>query len=189
MRQHSVVVAVWLSLALFIGTSIPAAAQSRRIWLSAGIGTGSQQVACQICRGDRNGGWSARVAGGKRIRPHLDLGAEIHGWTDHTDGIGYRSIAFVPAIYWRPNRNRPLFLMGGVGYSTYRAANDDESITTSGLAFAAGGGMDAPLTGRWRFTPFITYTASVLANLKHDRTDVTSAQVSLLQLGLGLTRR
>ena len=180
-------------LAFLIAT--PAVAQrggstpGRGFWLSAGLGTGSQQVACEICRADRNGGWAARFAFGHRIRPGLDLGGEIHGWVDRTDDIQFRSLAILPAVYWRPGRRAKYHLIGGIGYTTYRAGNDDETISSSGLGFTAGAGLDLSVAGRLFLTPFATFTASFLANLKHERTDITRAQLSLLQLGIGFTRR
>jgi hypothetical protein len=35
----------------------------------------------------------------------------------------------------------------------------------------------------------VTYTGSFLANLKHERTDIADAQLSLIQVGIGFTRR
>ncbi len=164
-------------------------AQQKGFWFTAGLGTGSHQVACEICRGNRNGGWSARLAVARPVKAGLDLGLEVQGWRDHSDDIGYRSLALLPTLYWRPSRLRNYYLLGGLGYNTYRAANDDESISSTGVGIVLGAGLDVPLTGRYRLTPFATYTASFLANLKHDRTDITNAQLTLLQLGFGLTRR
>jgi hypothetical protein len=45
------------------------------------------------------------------------------------------------------------------------------------------------LAGRYAFTPFAGYTGTFLANLKRDRTIITGAQVSLFQVGVGITRR
>jgi hypothetical protein len=148
------------------------------------------QVACDICRAENNGGWAARGALGTTLGTRLRLGAEIHGWTDLTDDIRFRFISVTPAVYWHPSPNRvPYFLMAGLGYASYKASDDNEVISSSGLGVTLGLGLELPLVGRYRLTPFGSYTGSFLANLKHDRTDITSARLSLFQLGLGLTRR
>jgi hypothetical protein len=45
------------------------------------------------------------------------------------------------------------------------------------------------VTSRYGITTFVTYTGSFLANLKHERTDIADAQLSLFQVGIGFTRR
>ena len=148
------------------------------------------QVACQICRAENNGGWAARIAMGRSLRPRIGLGGEIHIWTDRTDDIRFRFYSVTPALYWYPSPRRvPYFLMGGAGYASYRASDDNEVVKSSGVGVTFGLGYDLMLAGRYRLTPFGTYTASFLANLMLDRTDVASARLRLIQLGVGLTRR
>jgi hypothetical protein len=79
--------------------------------------------------------------------------------------------------------------MAGVGYAGYHASAGDETISTSSLGVTLGVGYEVPLAGRYALTPFASYTGTLLANLKSDRTIITGAQVSLLQVGVGITRR
>jgi hypothetical protein len=172
--------------ALLVFAAPPAAAQN--FWASLGVGTGSQQVSCDICRGDGNGGWAVRAAAGSTLSPRLRLGGELHGWTDATDDVRFTFYSVTPALYWYP-ATQPYFLMAGVGYAGYHASAGDETISTSSLGVTLGVGYEVPLAGRYALTPFASYTGTLLANLKSDRTIITGAQVSLLQVGVGITRR
>lgn len=183
--HHSTALAVALLL-----LAPPVAAQRAGVWVSLGLGTGMHEVACDICRAEDNGGWSARAAVGGTLSRRLKLGAEIHGWTDRTDDIRFTFYSVTPALYWYPSRRGiPYFLMGGAGYAAYRASDDTEVISSSGIGATFGAGLELPLAGRFKLTPFATYTGSFLAHLKYDRTDIARAQLSLFQLGLGITRR
>ena len=173
--------------ALLAFTAPPAAAQG--FWAGVGVGTGSQRVSCEICRGDGNGGWAVRATAGSTLSPHLRLGGELHGWTDKTDEVRFTFYSVTPALYWYPALRRPYFLMAGLGYAGYNASAGDETISTSSLGVTLGAGYEVPLAGRYALTPFASYTGTLLANLKSDRTIITGARVSLLQVGVGITRR
>lgn len=173
--------------ALWVLAAAPAAAQG--FWAGVGLGTGMQQVACDICRGDGNGGWTARAAAGATLSPRLRLGGELRGWTDKTDDVRFTFYSVTPALYWYPSSRLPYFLMAGVGLANYKAAGGGESISTSSVGLAVGLGYELPLTGDYAFTPFVSYTGTFLANLKYDRTIIADAQLSLFQAGIGVTWR
>jgi hypothetical protein len=79
--------------------------------------------------------------------------------------------------------------MAGAGLANYKASNANEEISTSSVGLTVGMGLELPLVGRWRLNPFASYTGTVLANLKVGRTIIADAQLSLFQLGVGVTRR
>jgi hypothetical protein len=173
--------------AAILATARPLAAQG--FWAGLGIGTGMQQVACDICRGDGNGGWTARAALGGTLSRHLRLGAELHGWTDKTDDIRFSFYSVMPAIYWYPSTRIPYFMLGGAGWVGYRAANQDETMSTSSPGLTVGLGYELQVAPSYAITSFVTYTGSFLANLKYERTDIADARFSLFQMGIGFTRR
>jgi len=173
--------------ALLVFSAPPAAAQG--FWASLGVGTGRQLVTCEICRGDGNGGWAVRAAAGSTLSTRLRLGGELHGWTDRTDGIRFRFYSVTPTLYWSPSARTPYFLMAGIGYANYNASAENETISASSIGLTMGAGYELALAGRYAFTPFAGYTGTFLANLKRDRTIITGAQVSLFQVGVGITRR
>jgi hypothetical protein len=173
--------------ALLAFTAPPAAAQG--FWAGLGVGTGRQHVTCEICRGDGNGGWAVRAAAGSTLSASLRLGGELHGWTDKTDDVRFTFYAVTPTLYWYPAARRSYFLMAGAGYANYKASSGDETISASSIGLTFGAGYEVPLVGRYALAPFASYTGSFLANLKSDRTIITGAQLSLFQLGVGITWR
>jgi hypothetical protein len=181
----------WAALAAFaLAFSSPVTAQDTGFWASLGLGSGLQQLGCDICRSENNGGWAARAALGGTLHRRLRLGAEIHGWTDRTDDIRYTFYSVTPALYWHPAPERvPYFLFAGAGYASYRAADANEVMTSSGVGITFGAGYDLRLAGRYALTPFASYTASFLANLMYDRTRIADSHATLFQFGFGLTRR
>jgi len=172
--------------ALIAFVTSPAAAQG--FWAGVGVGTGRQHVTCEICRGDGNGGWAVRAAAGSSLGPSLRLGGELHGWTDRTDDVRFTFLSVTPVLYWYPGAGR-YHVMAGVGYANYRGSSDDETIGASAVGITLGAGYELPLAGRYALAPFASYTGSLLANLTRDRTIITGAQLSLFQVGVGITRR
>lgn len=166
----------------------PLAAQNKGLWVSFGLGPGLHRITCQICRANGNGGWAARVAVGGSLSRQFGWGGEFHGWTDRTDNIRFTAWSIMPALYWHPKK-QPYFLMGGAGLASYRAADDNEVISSASVGATFGGGVQLPLVGRFSLTPFATYTSSFLAHLKLNRTVLTDARLSLFQVGIALTRR
>jgi hypothetical protein len=165
----------------------PVAAQG--FWAGLGLGSGMQQVGCDICRGEINGGWTARIALGGTLSRHLQLGAELHGWTDKTDDIRFTFYSVMPAVYWYPSLRTPYFMLGGVGLVGYRAADENETMRSSSMGLTVGMGYELRVASSYAITPFVTYTGSFLANLQYERTDIADARFSLFQIGLGFTRR
>src|SRR6185437_5081530 len=127
----------------------PAVAQEtntlRGPWLGGGVGTASSSVNCDICIGDRNGGFSGYVAGGFRITPALHAGAEVNGWFDDTEGVSQRLLLYGASLWWHPQPGRNWFLKSALGLMSYRAAtgeNDDDPLTARAAAVQLGGGYD-----------------------------------------------
>jgi hypothetical protein len=173
--------------ALLVFVAPPADAQG--FWAGVGVGTGRQRVTCDICRGDGNGGWAVHAAAGGRLNDRLRLGGELAGWTDNTDDVRFTFFTITPTLYWFPSARVPYFFTAGVGYTGYRATAGDETIAASALGLAFGTGFELPLAGRYAVTPFARYTATFLANLTSGNDIITDAQLSLFQVGVGLTRR
>jgi opacity protein-like surface antigen len=179
-------IAVVLGAALLAPVS-PVAGQG--FWAGLGLGTGMQQVGCDICRGDVNGGWTARLAMGGTLSRHVQLGAELHGWTDKTNDIRFTYYSIMPAVYWFPSARIPYYMLGGVGLVAYRATDGNETMSTSSMGLTVGLGYELRVSSSYAITPFVTYTGSFLANLRYERTDIANARFSLFQVGVGFTRR
>lgn len=186
-----------LSACLLVAVTVgqPAAAQSATVrgpWLGGGLGTGSAQVNCELCIGDRNGGLSGYLTGGITVSPGVRAGAELAGWFDTTDEVSQRLVLYGAAVYWNPEPARAWFLKGGLGLLTYHAGTPDEDDVPLGASAAAlqlGTGYDFRAGARLRVSPFANLIVSTSGNLTSGNTVVTDASFSLLQLGAGLTWR
>lgn len=182
------VLATLATLALAFTSSLTA--QRSGFWADLGLGSGMQQLGCDICSGANNGGWAARAALGGTLNRRFRLGAELHGWTDRTEEIRYTFYSVTPAVYWHPAPRRvPYFLFAGLGLASYRATDDNERMSSSGVGVTFGAGFDMPLAGNYALTPFASYTTSIRANLMYDRVHIADSHANLFQAGLGLTRR
>lgn len=172
----------------------PAAAQPARggTWIGVGLGGGWTRVSCAICRRDRDLGPGGHVRFGTTLQPGLRLGAEVQGWTHENESdvratVG--SLAAAVQLYPRPDGG--VFFKGGLGYVRYgaKADRDDTGVSTGLLGLLVGAGYEFRIAPGLSITNEISLVASSFGALRRDRTSVTDdVSVSLLQLGIGLTR-
>jgi hypothetical protein len=178
-----------------LGAAAPVAAQGTtqvRGWFGGGLGTASAKVNCEMCVGDRNGGFSGYLAGGLRLAPGLDAGAEIDGWFDTTDEVSQRLLLYGASVWWHPQPDGRWFLKGGMGLMRYHAGTDvadDEPLRAGAAALQLGTGYDFRASRRLWFSPYANLLVTTSGNLTSGTTVVTDASFSLLQLGAGLSWR
>lgn len=168
----------------------PARAQEPSgFWASAGVGTGMHQLSCDVCRGDRNGGWAARLALGGTLSAHLRLGGEVQGWTDGSDGIRSTFVAVAPTLYWysSPARTR-YFVMAGVGMTRFRASDSTDALSASSVGVMVGLGYEVRIGRAYALTPFAGFSNSFFANLRDDQTLLADVRLTLFHVGLSVTR-
>jgi hypothetical protein len=137
------------------------------ITASAGVGTGSGALSCDLCASDRAAGlsWLARLGVG--VRDNLAISAEANGWaSDYTDshGSGTARMVFVNVVaQWYPTRASGLFVKAGGGVASIR----DEitinqvgraTVTAHSPALVVGAGWDVPLAHRWAVTPYADFS-------------------------------
>lgn len=168
----------------------PARAQEPSgFWASAGLGTGMHQLSCDVCRGDRNGGWTARLALGGSLSSHLRLGGELQGWTDATEGIRSTFVAVAPTLYWFPSPVRTrYFLMAGLGVTRFRAADSTDALSATSVGVLAAVGYEFRIGRQYALTPFAGFANSVLANLRSEQTLIADVRLTYLHVGLSITR-
>ncbi len=179
-----------------LALSQPATAQTATLrgpWLGAGLGTASASVNCELCVGDRNGGFSGYLTGGIALSPNVRAGAELMGWFDSTDEIRQRLLLYGASLYWTPAPASHWYLKGGFGLLSYRADDtadeDDDPLGASTAALQIGGGYEIGASPRLWVTPFANLVVSTSGNLTSGNTIVTGASFSLLQLGVGVKWR
>src|SRR5438034_372783 len=124
------------ALAITLATELPAQRPQARsgFWYAFGLGTGWARVACQICRADHRPGVSAQLRLGGGLSRSVLIGAELAAWDRSANGVDETLAALSAAAYWYPARRSPLYLKGGLGFSTHRAEDGTNVITSTGQA-------------------------------------------------------
>ena len=182
---------------ILAGLSMPASApaqsnaQQGKIWMSAGAGGGWARVSCSICNLERNLGPTGYVRVGTNLRPGLLLSTEGNVWT-HVPEEDTRSWvgAIGAAAYMYPRANGALYVKGGLGYMMYRSRDDeDNEISTSSLGVQLGAGYEFRVGSTLLITNFANLLASSFGTLRADEAVVDDVNVTLLQIGVGVTRR
>lgn len=173
----------------------PAAAQSQPLggaWLNVGVGGGSARVSCAVCRHARDIGPAGHVRFGGTVRPGVLIGGEVQAWT-YQNSADVRSLlgSALASVQLYPRRGSGLFVRAGLGYVRYTARDGDEdgpaAANLPGLS--VGAGWDVSLGGGLSLTNAITLLASSQGPYRRDgATVVDDVSVSMLQLGIGLTR-
>jgi hypothetical protein len=164
-----------------------------------GVGAGTARVTCPICGSQAGVAPSLQLRFGGSFSPVIGWGIEGNGWLEEGPNASVRNVAYGvgAAVYWYLAPQAPRwYLKAGVGPLWYRVEDVDvdpmdvpsPSITSTSFAGHFGVGLEIP-AGRLAVVPFINYAGSIYGSLYRDNTRVTEAQVSFVQLGVGLTWR
>lgn len=184
-----------VALAILFITLIPvAAAQAQsdtsrgRLWLSAGVGGGWNRVSCAICRGDRTLGPTGYLRIGATIHDGLMLGTEANGWLRARGEDGHEWSGAIGAVaYLYPRPQGPLFVKAGINFLSYHAPED---LSTGSVGVQLGGGYEFHIGDRLLITNYMNLLASSFGSLHTaDVRVVDDVSVSMLQIGIGITRR
>ena len=174
------------------GAAVAQTSQPGDLWFSGGVGGGWARVSCAICQGERELGATGYMRVGTNVRDGILLGAEGNGWTRDLDENGREWVGGIGAVgYLYPKPAGSLFVKVGVGYLTYRANNDeDERISTGSLGVQLGAGYEFRIGSSLHITNYMNLLASSFGKLRaEDDPVVGDVSVTLLQIGVGLTRR
>ena len=179
------------ALAITLATELPAQRPQARsgFWYAFGLGTGWARVACQICRADHRPGVSAQLRLGGGLSRSVLIGAELAAWDRSANGVDETLAALSAAAYWYPARRSPLYLKGGVGFSTHRAEDGTNVITSTGLGPQMGIGYELRVGSNLFLAPFFNVAyGSVAGGVKFNGTRILDqATVTLVQIGVALT--
>lgn len=182
----------------FTIAALPSALHAQRpipvndgLWFGANFGRGFARVDCTICRGGRPAAMTGSVRMGSRVQRRVLIGAEVTGWMRDENQIQERiwTISGVAQYYLRGAPK--LFIKGGVSAVSYRIEDTQETLSSSAIGLLAGVGYDVPINGRFYLTPSATLTRSLIGGtLKFNGGEMPDrARVSLLQIGIGITRK
>jgi outer membrane protein with beta-barrel domain len=183
-----------LMAALFLPTALYAQAKPSQngVWLSAGVGAGWARVACGICAVERRLGPTGYLRVGSNVRNGLLLGAEANLWTrsegdDDRDWVG--NVGAVGYLY--PRAEGPLYFKAGVGYMQFQSSeNEGNGDSTGSVGVQLGAGYEFRIAPGLHLTNYVNLLASAFGSLRGDNAQVVDdVGVTLLQIGIGLTRR
>jgi hypothetical protein len=158
-----------------------------KVWMSAGAGGGWTRVSCAICRAQRRLGPAAYVRVGANLGRGVHLGTEANVWTRDTEEGRDWTRALGAVVYLYPKPGGPWFVKSGVGYLGYGAS---DGLSNGSLGLQLGAGYEVRLAGRWYLSNHANLLASSFGSLRvgEDRL-VGDVSVTMLQLGIGITRR
>jgi hypothetical protein len=161
-------------------------------WVSGGVGGGWARVSCAICQGERELGATGYARVGMNVRDGILIGAEGNAWTRDLEENGREWVGGIGAVgYLYPRPAGSLFVKVGIGYLTYRADNEeDDQITMGSLGVQLGAGYEFRIGTSLHITNYMNLLASSFGKLRSGDTEVVDdVSVTLLQIGVGLTRR
>lgn len=171
--------------------AVQAPARGDGLLLGAGVGSGWARVTCSICRSVRGTALAANLRLGGQLRPGLVIGAEANGWMKRENAVDERLWGVTAVAYWYPNPRGGLSWKGGVGLLSYRAEDDQDVFSTTAFAVQLGAGYEMRLGSRVYLAPYANVSATPFGGtLKFNGAEILDdANLVLLQLGVGLTRR
>ncbi len=163
-------------------------APSEGWWIGAGLGLGWGRVSCEFCRNERHPGATAHIRFARPLNSKVALGGEFSGWTHNIEEDEVRElIGAAQAVgYFYPRPNGMWYLKGGLGWMTYRA----DKAFSNGVGVQLGGGYEFPIGGGLTLTNYLSIMALAFSSIRtEDDIVLDDVGISLLQIGMGVTRR
>lgn len=147
------------------------------LWWSVAAGAGGARLACDVCDTTRDGGPTLEAAVGTYASPAVRVGVDGSAWTFRDDDFRETVLTagIVAELYPRPGSG--LHLIGGLGWSGYRANDVDPDPDALGIRYDAlrlrlGAGWDFPLMSSWSVGNRLTLDASSLGTLTNEQTPI-----------------
>lgn len=166
-----------------IAQSTGAAPRSGGFWWSVAAAAAGARLTCDICDRTRDGGPSIEAAMGTYTGTSVRVGVEGGGWTFKDEN--FRETIYTAGVVAEvhPRRGSGLHLIGGLGWSGYRADDIEEDPEDVGFRYDAlrlrlGVGWDLPMSGPWSVGSRFTVDASSLGTL-HDEDAPIASSVGL----------
>lgn len=162
-----------------LATPASALAQSSRsgLWWSVSAAAAGVRLACDVCDPTRDAGPALEAAVGTYATPAVRVGVDGGAWTFRDDDFRetVMTAGIVAELYPRPGSG--LHLIGGLGWSGYRANDVDPDPDDLGFRYDAvrlrlGAGWDFPLMSSWSVGNRLTVDASSLGTLTDQDTPV-----------------
>jgi hypothetical protein len=190
---------------LLAGTLFPSAAlvaqpaaepaASGGIWWSVSVAAAGARLTCEICDPTRDAGPAVEIAAGRYAAAGVRVGLDGSAWR-YEDG-DFRETVYTAGVVAEihPRRNSGLHLIGGLGWSGYRANDvdappDDDGFGYDAVRLRLGVGWDLPLTASWVVGNRVTLDASSFGTLHDGEAPIArGVGLSVVRVGIYLRRR
>jgi hypothetical protein len=183
-----------LALGLLAAAHAPLEAQRssttprRGLWIGAGMGLGSAQLSCSVCRSGRDGGTTGYLRLGTTIGRNVLVGAETNLWYKSQSQVDYLLAAISGVVYLYPKPGSGLYLKTGAGFAQYSAKDDNDKVSSNSIALQVGAGWEVLVTRSMSIVPFLNFLGTTGGDVRINRTiSGLSANTSLIQAGVGIT--
>lgn len=153
-------------------------AQSAPIWYGASIGGAGARLTCDVCQTTRDVGAALSVSAGTYRNPRLRLGIELSRWSYEENEVQEQVHTLGVVAHVIPNPQRGFYLLGGAGWSGYRAGE----FTYDAPRLTVGAGWDLPVTDRFVIGNVVALDAASFASLRNEE------QVVVRDVGLSSVR-
>ena len=159
-------------------------------WIGGGVGIGFGGVSCTVCSSSRDDALSATLRLGTALGRRMLVGFEATGWARSDEEFDFRLGSLSAVIFFYPSARASgtWYIKTGIGAVAYQvSAVDEVPITARGVGGQVEIGRSVGIGSKLVLSPFVNFIGSVGANLKSDNEILTSASITLLQFGVGLT--
>lgn len=176
----------------------PAAESRRGFWVSGGAGQGFTTLRCAICADEReSGGLAGHLRAGGTMSERLLVGGDVSYWRRKDEGILEQARGVAATGYWYPDPRHGYFVKFGLGYTWYRAAEEDIALTARLLSAVSGAGYEMRVNPRMSLVPFVNLMMTAKGDMLREDTrngGFTATRVAddlgllSLHVGFGITR-
>ena len=143
------------------------APETSSIWYGVSFGGAGTRLTCDICQTQRDLGPSLSLSFGAYARRQLRIGVEASRWTFGEQSVREQVHTLGLVAHVIPSPRRGLYLLGGIGWSGYRAGD----FSYDAPRVTVGAGWDLPITSGWMIGNVVSLDAASFAPLKNE--DVT----------------
>lgn len=156
------------------------------IWYELTIGGAAGRLTCDICQASWDAGPAVTATMGGYAGRKLRVGLEFSRWSHKDAAVREQTYGLGVVGHLSPNPARGLYLVGGIGWTGYRAG--DFSYDAPRLTIGAG--WDLPAFGRYVVGNVVTFDAASFAPLKNgNATVINSVGLSAIRGAVQLRRR
>ena len=186
-----------MCLTVSAGAQSPAEERdSGGIWWSVSAAAAGARMTCDLpCDQSRDAGPSVEAALGTYASPSVRIGIDGGGWTFRDEDFREKIFTAGLVAEVHPRLGSGLHLIGGLGWTGYRANDiepdpEDTGFSYDALRLRLGAGWDFRMASSWSVGSRITLDASSLGTLHHEGAPIaTAVGLSVVRFAVFLRHR